>query len=77
MHGFVDAFAFDEVDHYRQAGLRNGAAMAVPYQTLDSVRFVVGNLDMHGRFVAAGRIELVGFAGRAVQRTDGPVSPFR
>lgn len=40
--------------------------MAVPHQSLDGVRFVIGDFDMDGRLVAAGRVELVRFTGRAV-----------
>ena len=40
--------------------------MAVPDQSLDGIRLVVGNLNMDGCLIAAGGVELVRFAGRAV-----------
>lgn len=52
IHGLVNGFAVHQIDHHRQAGLRNGAAVAVPHQSLDGVRFVIGDFDMDGRLVA-------------------------
>ena len=65
-HGLVHGFAFDEIDHDGQAGLGDGASVAIPYEPSDGVWLGIGDFGMDGGLVTTGRAELVRFSRRAV-----------